>query len=144
VAGRAIRVRVGAAGVSDDKHPNMARIHIEYVAAANRPSLLEAQLRGKLHKTSGRGKVLRLSLSRAVLELHGGSVDVGHGPHGAAMVTCWLPFAQSGTWQMALDDLPTQRRLPPDRPRRSPLEQRLLDEIDAETLVMRKKDPTQP
>ena len=90
------RVRLRASRPSetrDAEGPEMVRLHIEYVAASNTPSLLEAQLRGRLHKQTGRGKVLRLSLARAIIELHRGRVEVGRGPHGAAVVTCWLPIA---------------------------------------------------
>jgi signal transduction histidine kinase len=67
-------------------------LDIEHAADANRPSLLEAQLAGKIPKATGRGMVLRLSLARAILELSGGAVVVGRGPHGAAVVTCFLPL----------------------------------------------------
>jgi len=91
---RAIRLRAtrpsAQTGQGEPARP-MARLHIEYVAAANRPSLLELQLLGKSPNSSGRGMVLRLSLARAIVELHGGRVDVGRGTHGAAVVTCWWP-----------------------------------------------------
>jgi len=97
VHSRRVRVRGSQPSeVRDDEGPPMVRLHIEYVAASNTPSLLEAQLRGKLHKQTGRGKVLRLSLARSIIELHRGRVEVGRGPHGAAVVTCWLPVAGEG------------------------------------------------
>ncbi len=95
---RAIRIRATrpAAQANQNEHRGlMARLHIEFVAAANRPSLLELQLMGKSPTSSGRGMVLRLSLARAIVELHGGRVDVGRGTHGAAVVTCWWPTAPS-------------------------------------------------
>ncbi len=118
------RIRVGVSPATD--RPHMARLHIEYLADANRPSLLEAQLQGKLHASTGRGTVLRLSLSRAVVELHDGSVDVARGPQGTAVVACWLPLAP----ELLDDELPTARRTAPADPR--PLD-------DVPTLVMRKK-----
>jgi K+-sensing histidine kinase KdpD len=92
--GRAVRIRMGLPATGDTtRRAHMARLHIEFVSQSNRPSLLEAQLQGKLHSSSGRGMVLRLSLARAVIELHGGEVEVTRGTHGAAVVTCWLPMA---------------------------------------------------
>lgn len=94
VHSRRVRVRASRPSeASDAEGPEMVRLHIEYVAASNTPSLLEAQLQGKLHKQTGRGKVLRLSLARSIIELHRGRVEVGRGSHGAAVVTCWLPIA---------------------------------------------------
>ncbi len=90
---RAVRLRgtLPAVGRDQQPAPAMARFHIGFVASANRPSLLEAQLEGKLPSSTDRGMVLRLSLARAIIELHGGRIEVGRGPHGAAVVTCWLP-----------------------------------------------------
>lgn len=89
--GRAIRVRGGIAGGGREGE-QVADIHIEYAYPRNRPSLLEAQLRGHLDKAAGRGKVLRLGLARSIIELHGGRLEVSRGSHGAAVVTCRLPF----------------------------------------------------
>jgi len=93
---RAVRLRGTLPAVARDQQrvPAMARFHIGFVAAENRPSLLEAQLDGKLPSTAGRGMALRLSLARSILELHGGQIEVGRGPHGAAVVTCWLPVIE--------------------------------------------------
>lgn len=102
--GRAIRVRGSLPARAQYAGGTLARLDIEYVAAANRPSLLEAQLAGKLTTGSNRGMVLRLSLARTIVELHGGRVDVGRGPHGAAVVTCWLPIAADAL----LEDGPTR------------------------------------
>ena len=90
---QAVRIRGGVAPVSDKEHRGMARILIEFVSSLKRPSMLEAQLRGKLHSGAGRGMVLRLSLARAIIELHGGAVDVERATTGAAIVTCWLPLS---------------------------------------------------
>jgi signal transduction histidine kinase len=91
---RAIRVRAALPPAEQGSVPASAiALHIEYVAHSNRPSLLEMQLAGKSRNDTGRGMVLRLSLARAIIELHGGSVHVGRGPHGAAVVSCWLPIA---------------------------------------------------
>ena len=68
-----------------------AQLHIEYFTPRGRPSLLEQQFEGRIPTSSGRGMVLRLSLARAVVELHGGTVRVTRGPQGAAVVTCTLP-----------------------------------------------------
>jgi len=84
--GRAVRIRgVSALGATT------AQLHIEYFTPSGRPSLLEQQFEGRIPTSSGRGMVLRLSLARAVVELHGGSVRVTRGPQGAAIVTCTLP-----------------------------------------------------
>jgi signal transduction histidine kinase len=91
--GRSIRVRGSMPAREQYAGGTMARVDIEYVTEASRPSMLEAQLAGKLTTGSGRGMVLRLSLARTIIELHGGLVEVGRGPHGAAVVTCWLPIA---------------------------------------------------
>ena len=90
--GRSIRVRGSMPARERYAGGHMARVDIEYVTAMSRPSMLEAQLAGKLTTGSGRGMVLRLSLARTIVELHGGLVEVGRGPHGAAVVTCWLPM----------------------------------------------------
>jgi signal transduction histidine kinase len=100
---RRVRVRGGVPAQLDDDEP-MVRLDVEFVAASNTPSLLEAQLRGKLHKQTGRGKVLRLTLARSIIELHRGRVEVGRGAHGAAIVTCWLPAAGEDT-PLAEDDM---------------------------------------
>jgi signal transduction histidine kinase len=92
-AGRVIQVRGSVPASRLSEGSGMARIHIEYAAADSRPSLLEAQLAGKVPSSTGRGMVLRLSLARSIIELHGGRVEVGRGTHGAATVTCWLPTA---------------------------------------------------
>lgn len=92
--GRAIRVRAALPPVEiGGAASGMIGLHIEYVSHSNRPSLLEMQLAGKSRHDTGRGMVLRLSLARATIELHGGRVHVGRGPHGAAVVSCWLPIA---------------------------------------------------
>ncbi len=101
--GQAIRVRGSLPARSHEDGEAMARLDIEYVAGENRPSLLEAQLAGKLSSGTGRGLVLRLSLARSIIELHGGRVEVGHGTHGAAVVTCRLPIAST----VMLEDGPT-------------------------------------
>jgi signal transduction histidine kinase len=90
--GRAIRIGCTLPEPSKAQS-GMIRLYIEYVAASKRPSLLEAQLQGQLPVSQGRGMFLRLALARAIIELHGGRVDVGRAPHGAAVVTCWLPTA---------------------------------------------------
>ena len=92
--GRMIRIRgtMPATRRGSSAPADAVAFHIEYVAHSHRPSLLELQLAGKSRSDSGRGMVLRLSLARAIIELHGGRVDVGRGPHGAAVVTCWLPI----------------------------------------------------
>jgi signal transduction histidine kinase len=156
VHSRRVRVRASRPSGPVDDGPEMVRLHIEYVAASNTPSLLEAQLRGKLHQQTGRGKVLRLSLARSVIELHDGRVEVGRGPHGAAVVTCWLPVAgpdvpfadeepdtlEATTMPIAAVDVPTvprQKLRDLDAPT-----VRILDrdgeEVDAPTLVYKGSD----
>jgi signal transduction histidine kinase len=85
-----VRIRAGA---PRDGH---TAVHIEYFTPEGRPSLLEEQLLGRIPTSSGRGMVLRLSLARAVIELHGGSVGVSRGPQQGAeratIVTCYLPM----------------------------------------------------
>lgn len=73
----------------------LARFQIEYASSAPAPKLLDAQLSGRSPTSSGRGTAVRLSLARALIELHGGRVEVGRGTHGGAVVTCWLPTAPS-------------------------------------------------
>jgi signal transduction histidine kinase len=88
-----VRVR-GTMPASDGGAPSgMLRLTIEHVAADDRVSLLQAQLEGQVPRAAGRGMVLRLGLARAIVELHSGRIEVGRGPHGAAVVTCWLPCA---------------------------------------------------
>jgi signal transduction histidine kinase len=76
--------------------PLMAGFQIEYASSATPPEMLEAQLRGLSPTSSGRGTAVKLSLARALVELHGGRVEVGRGTHGGAVVTCWLPTTVSG------------------------------------------------
>ncbi|MEZ4445477.1 MAG: histidine kinase dimerization/phospho-acceptor domain-containing protein [Polyangiaceae bacterium] len=146
---RRVRVRAGvemsASDEGRDGKPSLVKILIEYVPTSNTPSLLEAQLRGRLHKQTGRGKVLRLSLARAIIELHHGRVEVGRGPRGAAIVTCWLPVAEGdaettlavGTGA-ARDAEEVTRRRPP-RPVEPPTV-RIIDSTadDDQTLVFRR------
>lgn len=104
--GRAVRVRGTLPDVvKNERGVPLAHFQIEYVAAVNRPSLLEAQLAGKIANTQGRGMVLRLSLARAIVELHGGHVAVGRGPQGAAVVKCFFPIAPRESYDML--DAPT-------------------------------------
>ena len=108
--GRSIRVRGSLPARAQYSGDTMARVDIEYVEAASRPSMLEAQLAGKLTTGTGRGMVLRLSLARTIIELHNGRVEVGRGPHGAAVVTCWLPIASgdAATEAAAFDEAKTR------------------------------------
>lgn len=76
--------------------PLLARFQIEYASSTTPPEMLEAHLRGLSPNSSGRGTAVRLSLARALIELHGGRVEVGRGAHGGAVVTCWLPTTVSG------------------------------------------------
>jgi len=76
--------------------PLLARFQVEYASSATPPEMLEAQLRGLSPTSSGRGTAVKLSLARALVELHGGRVEVGRGTHGGAVVTCWLPTTVSG------------------------------------------------
>ena len=115
---RALRVR-GGLPVGTRDGDGMARLHIEYDVAGSRASLLEAQLRGQIHKGTGRGAALRLSLARSILELHGGRVDVESSAHGASVVICRLPAAESS------------RQPTPSRPVPQ------LDDLDGPTLVRR-------
>lgn len=108
---RSIRVRGSMPARAQYGGDNLARLDIEYVEAMSRPSMLEDQLAGKLTTGSGRGMVLRLSLARTIIELHGGRVQVGRGPHGAAVVTCWLPLAQHPMFEDAI----TQRVFSDDK-----------------------------
>ncbi len=93
--GRTIRVRASLPavrrGAPPDSDNESIRLDIEYVASGQRPSLLEEQLRGRMRTDAHRGMALRLSLARSIIELHGGRMQVGRGPQGAAVVTCWLP-----------------------------------------------------
>jgi signal transduction histidine kinase len=90
--GRAIRVSgTRPVAIAGDPAGAAARLYIEHVATGSRPSLLEMQLSGRSSSASERGMVLRLSLARAIIELHGGRVDVSRGPHGAAVVSCLWP-----------------------------------------------------
>jgi signal transduction histidine kinase len=66
-------------------------VSIEYPAAADRPSLLEAQLSGLSPTSAGRSRVLRLGLARALIEMHGGRVHASRSTRGTAVVTCTFP-----------------------------------------------------
>jgi len=96
---RAIRVR-GALPMRagrDAQRPVAAHFHIDFVAAGSRPSLLDAKLKGQLQSSGDRGMALRLSLARSIIELHRSRVEVGRGPHGAAVVSCALPTEAAST-----------------------------------------------
>ena len=85
-SGRAVRVR----GARSDSR-GMAGIHIEHADSHGQHTLLERQLSGRSPTSRDRGLVLRLSLARAVIELHGGRVEVTRGPRGEPVVTCFWP-----------------------------------------------------
>lgn len=70
------------------------RIHIEHASSRTRASHLEHQLAGRSPDQSARGTALRLSLARAVVELHGGRIEIGHGPRREAVVSCAWPATQ--------------------------------------------------
>lgn len=92
--GRALRVGGSVPAQARTDQPGgdpMARLQIEYASTTVPPELLDAQLSGRSPAASGRGVALRLALARALIDLHGGRVEVDRGPHGAAVVTCWLP-----------------------------------------------------
>jgi signal transduction histidine kinase len=90
--GRVIRVRAVRQSRRDRLQVGpLVRLQIEYVARSKRPSLLEQQLQGDALDYADRGLILRLSLARAVVELHGGSVDVQRSIQGAALVSVRLP-----------------------------------------------------
>jgi len=84
-------VTVRATLPASDRGYHLVCVHIECAAQGNTPSLVQAQLEGSI--AGGRGGALRMGLARAIVELHGGRVDVGRSPHGSAVVTCWLPSA---------------------------------------------------
>ncbi len=85
-------VRIRATGPSDSS--GMPCIHIEHASPRTRPSQLEEQLRGRSPTQAARGTALRLSLARAIVELHGGRVEVGRGPRGEAVLTSFWPAMQ--------------------------------------------------
>jgi signal transduction histidine kinase len=87
--GGIVRLRGTAPG---DGSP-MPRLFIEHTSTRARPSQLEMQLTGRSPTQTERGTALRLSLARAIIELHGGRVEVGRGARGEAVVTCWWPAA---------------------------------------------------
>jgi signal transduction histidine kinase len=88
-------VRVRATLSSDASR--LPRIHIEHASPRTRPSLLEEQLSGRSPTQYARGTALRLSLARAIVELHGGRVDVGRGARGEAVLSCFWPAAPRGS-----------------------------------------------
>ncbi|MBI4699927.1 MAG: HAMP domain-containing histidine kinase, partial [Deltaproteobacteria bacterium] len=96
---RLVRLRAtvagpGAAGApTQPAGPPLLRLDVEHAPSSLRPSLLEDQLAGR-SATRGRGLVLALGLARSIVELHGGRVDVGRGPHGAAIASFALPVAR--------------------------------------------------
>ncbi len=136
---RSIRVRGSLPARAQYAGASLARIDIEYVTQSSRPSMLEAQLAGKLTAGSGRGMVLRLSLARTIVELHHGRVEVGRGPHGAAVVTCWLPTSTL----TPIDDEPTKRMATLDREADRAARRKLQPPVDSqagiETSVMNKR-----
>jgi signal transduction histidine kinase len=77
---------------TNDGRP-LPRIDIEHASPRTRPSHLEQQLEGRSPTKVARGAALRLSLARAIIELHGGRVEVGRGARGEAVVTCRWPSA---------------------------------------------------
>ena len=86
-------VRIRATGPAEPG--GMPSIHIEHASPRTRPSQLEEQLTGRSPTKAARGAALRLSLARAIVELHGGRVEVGRGPRGEAVLTCFWPAARS-------------------------------------------------
>ncbi|MBM4357946.1 MAG: HAMP domain-containing histidine kinase [Deltaproteobacteria bacterium] len=71
----------------------LPRIDIEHASPRTRPSHLEHQLEGRSPTLVARGAALRLSLARAIIELHGGRVEVSRGARGEAVVTSRWPAA---------------------------------------------------
>jgi len=90
-AGKHGVVRVRATGPA--VRGGMPLIHIEHASPRTRPSQLEEQLSGRSPKHAARGVALRLSLARAIVELHGGRVEVSRGPRGEAVLSCFWPSA---------------------------------------------------
>lgn len=86
--GHTVRVRVHVA----HEDAGFGVVQIELAGTEARLEVLQAQLRGQLPTSSGRGMVLRLSLARAIVELHGGRVDVNAAAAGATVVSCRLPL----------------------------------------------------
>lgn len=80
-----VRIRATSPG------PSASRIDIEHASPRTRPSHLEEQLEGRSPTQTARGAALRLSLARAIVELHGGRVTVARGERGEAVVTCDWP-----------------------------------------------------
>ncbi|MSP24637.1 MAG: HAMP domain-containing histidine kinase, partial [Myxococcales bacterium] len=87
-SGGAVRIR--GSGGKDGGGP---RIWIEHADGHGQPALLASQLTGRSPSARDRGLVLRLSLARAVIELHGGRVEVGRGQRRESVVTCYWPAA---------------------------------------------------
>lgn len=71
------------------------RIDVELGGRSTTPAEIEA-LFARRATSRGRSLTLGLSLSRSIIELHGGSVTVEGTPDGAPVVQCWLPLAIPG------------------------------------------------
>jgi len=85
-------VQVGVTGPGEGS--SMPRIRIEHASSRSRASQLEHQLAGRSPDPAARGAALRLSLARAIVELHGGRIEVGRGARGEAVVTCLWPASR--------------------------------------------------
>src|SRR5262249_8328393 len=85
--GRVVRVRATLPADPGD----VACITIEHGSRTVSPAELEA-LFARQATSRGRGLTLGLSLARAVIELHGGAVEVDRAPDGAPVAFCWIPL----------------------------------------------------
>jgi len=138
----ALRVR-GALSASSEDVQAMALLHIEYEVAGDRASLLESQLRGKIHQGTGRGAALRLSLARSIIELHGGAVEFERGAHGTSIVTCRLPISDRPSLGPSSPSLAARPSAPrqeePTLVMYDPARDQLSSDPDGPTLVMPSK-----
>jgi nitrogen-specific signal transduction histidine kinase len=99
--GRIVRVRAAMAA-----EPGTAvRISIEHGTRLVTQAELEA-LFARQASSRGRGLTLGLSLARAVVELHGGSVEVDSGPDRMPIAHCYLPLTSPKGTRLRLSSRP--------------------------------------